>query len=72
MTLSQSKVEKALKAAWKKAKVNEDYYGVYQKTEYKGDGYRDGVTAGIDVGYDEEGNMSAYIYVERERLYTKQ
>ena len=24
------------------------------------------------VGYDEEGNMSAYIYVERERLYTKQ
>lgn len=72
VTLSQSKVEKALKAAWKQAKANEDYYGVYQKTEYKGDGYRDGVTAGIDVGYDEEGNMSAYIYVERERLYTKQ
>lgn len=72
VTLSQSKVEKALKAAWKQAKANEDYYGVYQKTEYKGDGYRDSVTAGIDVGYDEEGNMSAYIYVERERLYTKQ
>lgn len=72
VTLSQSKVEKALKAAWKQAKANEDYYGVYQKTEYKGGGYRDGVTAGIDVGYDEESNMSAYIYVERERLYTKQ
>ena len=67
--LSESKVKKALKAAWKEAENIEDYYGVYQRTEFAGDGYSDSIIVRVDVGYDEDGNMGAYIYAERERQY---
>lgn len=67
--LSESKVKKALKTAWKEAESIEDYYGVYQRTEFEGDGYNDSIIVRVDVGYDEDDNMGAYIYVERERQY---
>ena len=68
--MSQEKIESALKTAWKKAKKRRDFYSLYQTKEYKGDGYADLITLRVDVGYDEEDNMGAYIYAERERLYT--
>ena len=68
--LSQKKVETVLKHAWEKSAKREDFYGTYQTTEYKGDGYIDKITVRVDVGYDEGDNMGAYIYAERERLYT--
>jgi hypothetical protein len=70
VSLSESKVAAALKEAWTQAESNEDYYSLYEQAEFAGDGYTDYVTASVDVGYDEEGNMSAYIYVDRERLYS--
>ncbi len=69
ITLSESKVAAALKEAWEKSEESEDYFSLYEQAELAGDGYTDYVTASVDVGYDEEGNMSAYIYVDRERLY---
>lgn len=68
--LSKSKVQKALKAAWKEAASIEDYYGVYERTTFDGDGYSDSIIVRVDVGYDEDDEMGAYIYVERERLYS--
>lgn len=68
--MSQKKVETVLKHAWEKSAKREDFYGTYQTTEYKGDGYIDKITVRVDVGYDEGDNMGAYIYAERERLYT--
>lgn len=68
--LSESKVKKALKTAWKEAERIEDYYGVYQRIEFEGDGYSDSIIVRVDVGYDEDDNMGAYIYVERERQYS--
>lgn len=68
--LSQKKVSAALKKAWQTAEKRQDYYGLYQTTEYKGDGYTDTILVRVDVGYDEEDNMGAYVYAERERLYT--
>lgn len=67
--LSESKVKKALKTAWKEAESIEDYYGVYQRIEFSGDGYSDSIIVRVDVGYDEDSNMGAYIYAERERQY---
>lgn len=68
--MSEKKVAAALKTAWETAEKREDYYGLYQITEYKGDGYIDNIIVRVDVGYDEEDNMGAYVYAERERLYT--
>ncbi len=67
--MSQEKIESALKTAWKKAEKRQDFYSLYQTKDYKGDGYTDRITVRVDVGYDEEDNMGAYIYAERERLY---
>lgn len=68
--MSQKKVETVLKRAWEKSAKREDFYGTYQTAEYKGDGHTDKITVRVDVGYDEGDNMGAYIYAERERLYT--
>lgn len=70
ITISESKVAAALKEAWAQSEESEDYFSLYEQAEFDGDGYTDYVTASVDVGYDEEGNMSAYIYVDRERLYS--
>lgn len=69
VVLSKSKVEKALQTTWKQAEKTEDYYGVYEKKSFQGDGYIDTITVRVDAAYDEDGNMSAYVYAERERLY---
>ena len=69
VVLSKSKVEKALQTTWKQAEKTEDYYGVYEKKSFQGDGYIDTITVRVDAVYDEDGNMSAYVYAERERLY---
>lgn len=69
VSLSKSKCEKALKAVWKEAARIEDYYGVYQRTSFKGDGYEDSVIVRVDAICDEDNNMGAYVYVERERHY---
>ncbi len=69
VVLSKSKVEKALQTTWKQAEKTEDYYGVYEKKSFQGAGYIDTITVRVDAAYDEDGNMSAYIYTERERLY---
>ena len=70
ITLFESKVAAALKEAWAQSEESEDYFSLYEQAEFDGDGYTDYVTASVDVGYDEEGNMSAYIYVDRERMYS--
>ena len=69
VVLSKSKVEKALQTTWKQAEKTEDYCGVYEKKSFQGDGYIDTITVRVDAVYDEDGNMSAYVYAERERLY---
>ena len=69
VVLSKSKVEKALQTTWKQAEKTEDYYGVYEKKSFQGDGYIDTIIVRVDAVYDEDGNMSAYVYAERERLY---
>ena len=68
--MSEKKIEAALKTAWEKAEKRQDFYSLYQTKAYKGDGYTDRITVRVDVGYDEDDNMGAYIYAERERLYT--
>ena len=68
--VSENKVKAALKTAWEKAKKRRDFYSLYQTKDYNGDGYTDHITVRVDVGYDEEDNMGAYVYAERERLYT--
>ncbi len=68
--LSEDKIEAALKTAWEKAAKRQDFYSLYQTKDYKGDGYTDHILVRVDVGCDEEDNMGAYIYAERERLYT--
>lgn len=68
--VSEDKIEAALKRAWEKAEKRQDFYSLYQTKEYKGEGYADLITLRVDVGYDEDDNMAAYIYAERERAYT--
>lgn len=67
--LSRKKVQAALKTAWEMAESRGDYYELVEDGEYKGDGYTDMINVRVTVGYDDDDNMSGYIYVERERLY---
>ncbi len=64
-----SKIEKAMKTVFGKVEENESAYSLYEEKTIKGDGYAEVVKLSVDGAMYEDGSMTAYIYVDRDRVY---
>ena len=69
ITVSQSKVEKAVKEVLAMATEIEDYYSLNQSVNVTGKGYTEKVSFAVEGFVTEENEIGYYISVERERTY---
>ena len=69
ITVSQKKVEEAVKEVLKVDAETEDYYSLYEEKTVKGSGYIETVNLSVDGFTTEDNQIGYYISVERERCY---
>ncbi len=69
ITVSQSKIEEAVKQAIEEAKNGYDLFTLYQKKSIEGSGYTETVSLGVEAFISEDDETGFYISVERERCY---
>ena len=67
--VSASKVAKAMQTVFDKVKETEYEYSLYEKKTLEGDGYTEVITLSVDGAMYEDDSLSAYIYVDRDRVY---
>lgn len=69
VSLSESKVEKAVKEVLKKVKETEDYYSLYETRKIKESEYTETVSFAVEGFITEDNEIGYYISIERERCY---
>lgn len=69
VTLSKSRLKKAIEIAFGNAKEKEDYYSLYEIDNINGKGYTETVRVSVDGFATEENQIGYYVYIERERCY---
>ena len=67
--VSASKVAKAMQTVFDEVKETEYEYSLYEKKTLEGDGYTEVITLSVDGAMYEDDSLSAYIYVDRDRVY---
>ena len=69
ITISEQKMEEALKTVFDNLNETNYEYAVYEKQTVQGDDYTEVVTLRVDGAMYDDDSVLAYIYVDRDRVY---
>lgn len=69
ITLSESRLKKAVEIAYGNAKKSKDEYTLVEQKSIKGSGYTEKVTVAVQGATNEENESCYYVCIERERCY---